>query len=180
MYNQLEIQPIREQFDPETQLIYQRGFGLVKEGKLGTAGLDSCIAWVGYEPKKKILLVAHIDSMTDLPESVATIVSWFQHAGITDMRVVESTLVGGDSTSKQFKTALIAQMNQFGFINLKDLNPDSQPNIGARKFVVDASDGIIQQDVMPAKPEVPELKTAKLARTKSLTKMSLQPEITDL
>lgn len=31
-------------FDPEAQLIYQRGFGLTKKGRLGTAGLGPCIA----------------------------------------------------------------------------------------------------------------------------------------
>jgi hypothetical protein len=176
----LEFQPRREQFDPEAQLIYQRGFGLVKKGKLGTAGLGPCIAWVGYNHEKNLLLVAHIDGMTDLPGSVSTIVSWLQYAGITNMRDVKSTLMGGDPTSQQLRRELLDLMHQFGFKNLEDLNPESKPDAGPRRFVVDASDGKIKQNVRPSKPEDPDLRTAKLARTQSLIKMTLQPEITEL
>jgi organic radical activating enzyme len=118
--------------------------------------------------------------MTDLPNSVATIVNWLQHAGITDMRDVKSTLIGGDPTSQQLREELLDQMHQFGFENVEDLNPESKPDAGPRRFVVDASDGIIKQNVMPSKPEDPDLRTAKLARTQSLSKMTLQPEITEL
>lgn len=132
----------REDFDVDAPLIYQRGFGIVREGKLGTAGLGPCIAWVVFvEGEKNLLLLAHFDTMTDLEGSVSTIVSWLKYAGINGMNCVHSTLIGGDPSSKQLRKDLSELLNQFGFKGLEDLNPDSDANTGPRRFVVSASEG---------------------------------------
>ncbi len=166
----------KNELDTTAQIVYQRGFGLIREGKIGTLGLGPCIAWVGYAQEGNLLLLAHIDSMTELPSSIATIVSWINHAGIK-VDNIGTTIMGGDPSTLQLRNRFKNLLEDYGFENIKDLNPESLPNVGPRTFIVDASDGVIKSNVIPAKPETPEERNSKLLRTQIPTRSGLQPEI---
>lgn len=119
--------------------------------------------------------------MTDIKDSVSLIVAWLRHAGVSCMEDVNSTILGGDPTSKRLREELLKSLSDFGFNKVTDLNPESEQNKGPRKFVVDASNGEIQAEVMPAKPEDPDRRTAKLMRTQfGISRQTLDPEYTDI
>lgn len=173
--------PTKEKRDMDENAvnISQRGFGVLdKNAKrgIGTSGLGPCISVLGYEPEAKVLTLAHIDGMTDLEPSISTLVAWLRHAGVADISKMNFTLDGGDETSAGLRTALLNLLKDWKITNITDHNPQSRADVGERKFVVNVADGSPAYGVMPAYPEDPEMRTAKLARTQSTIKTTLAPD----
>lgn len=170
--------------DPEAVCISQRGFGVIdmsaKNRKLGTSGLGPCISVIGYAPDQKVLTVAHIDGMTELAGSISTLAAWLEHAGVEDLSTMQFTLDGGDESSRDLRAKLIQLLREWKINHITDHNPESLWTVGERKFVVSVDDGMPTYGVMPAYPEDPETRTAKLARTQSMEKTILSPDYTDV
>ena len=171
-------------FDPEAVLISQRGFGVLdmsaKNRKIGTSGLGPCISVIGYAPDQKVLTVAHIDGMTNLAGSISTLAVWLEQAGVKDLSAMQITLDGGDESSRELRAELIQLLREWNINHITDHNPESLWTVGERKFVVSVDDGMPTYGVMPAYPEDPETRTAKLARTQSMEKTILWPDYIDV
>lgn len=157
-----------QKHNPNAVPVFQRGFSVIDKKapikEICTFGLGPCIAVVLYHPDEHVLIVAHFDTMTKVEDSFATLADWLKGGGVNDEKFSELqvSMIGGDITSEGLQAEMDKTVKEWRFgKEIQRITSDSNQG-GSLGFVVSVDDGRIRMDEIPARPEDPLLRQAKM------------------
>ena len=110
---------------------------IISDQPVGTYGLGPCVAVVLYDPNRKIAVVVHFDSKTDVPSSLQKIYEELRALGINPEEM-RAYVIGGQTDRSE---DLISQIYQ-GLGSIKIAGIDVLGTKVDRSFVFDPAAGI--------------------------------------